>query len=102
MPSLAVPTRTRMVEGLAVVERRRSDGFVAKSLTIEIVTWTAGCFAHSPGAFLLMYQHARDSVAAGHLMWAVPVGRVGPKAVYLFCGKIEIAFYFNSELNFDN
>jgi len=30
------------------------------------------------------------------------VGRVGPKAVYLFRGKIEIAFHFNSELNFDN
>ena len=43
-----------MVEGLAIIKRRISEGFVVKSLTIEIVTWTAGCFAHSPGAFLLM------------------------------------------------
>ena len=70
-----------------VVKRRKCNGFVAKSLFVEIVTWTAGCFAHSPGAFLLMYQRCRTA-SRGPRLWATVrsralphVGRVGPKAV---------------------
>ena len=56
-PSIAVPTAPARVG----VRGERFEGFVAESLSVEIVTWTAGCFAHSLGVFLQECQHARAS-----------------------------------------
>ena len=67
-----------MVEGLAVVKRRRSEGSVAKSLTIEIVRVVFALLSDNARAFLQECQCARGLPA---------VGRVGPKSVYLFRGK---------------
>ena len=61
MPPLTVPARAGMVEGLAVVKRRRSEGSVAKSLTIEIVLVVFALFSDNARAFLLMCQRARAS-----------------------------------------
>ena len=45
-----MPERVGMVEGLAVVKRRRSEGSVAKSLTIEIVSRIDTLFDQLAGA----------------------------------------------------
>jgi len=52
VPSLAVPARAGMVEGLAVVKRRRSKGSIAKLLSIEIVCVVFVLFSDNTRAFL--------------------------------------------------
>ena len=73
-------------------------------MSIEIVCVVFALLSDNARAFLQECQRTRGLPIVGCLCeWAAPcVGRVGPKSVYLFRGKIEIAFYFNSELNFGN
>ena len=88
-----------MVEGLAIIKRRRSKGSIAKSLTIEIVLVVFALFSDNVRAFLIMCQRVRDLPSAGHPRCRPAsrgpacgppsararalrhVGRVGPKAV---------------------
>jgi len=84
VPSLAALECVGEAKDHAVVKRREYEGFIAKSLSIEIVTWIAGCFSHSLGAFLLMYQRTWDSPTVARLAlqaglpWAAPVGCHAP------------------------
>ena len=83
---------------------KRYEGSVAKSLSIEIVRVMFALLSDKTRVFLQEYQRARGLPTVGRLRaWAAPhVGRVGPKSVLFFSWKIEIAFHFNSELNFGN
>jgi len=98
-------TRARGVaEGLTVVKRRKVRGFFCISVVSRNSNMDCGLFcSESRGTF------ANMSV----LTWAPRHGphphmghaSRGPRWAgfgYLFRGKIEIAFYFNSELNFGN
>ena len=80
MPPFTTPVPVGMVEGLAVVKRRRSEGSVAKSLSIEIVRVVFALLSDNARAFLQECQRARGLPTVGHLRaWATPhVGRVGP------------------------
>ena len=80
MPPFAVPKHAGMVEGLAIVKRRRSEGSVAKSLSIEIVRVVFALLYDNARTFLQECQRAR----APRRGLPPRVGRVGPKSVYFF------------------
>jgi len=106
VPPFTTPVPVGMVEGLAVVKRRRSEGSVAKSLTIEIVLVVFALFSDNARAFLLMCQRAQasSSRAASHV-WAAPWAIVHSharvasrvpcwtKINLAFSWRIEIAFH---------
>ena len=112
--------RAGMVEGLAVVKRRRSEGSVAKSLSIEIVRIVFARFSSNARTFLQECERTQGFLAAGRLtcvgrcVWTAPRATVRSRARCIACQprwakiclafswRIEIAFHFNSELNFDN
>ena len=79
VPPFAALAHAGMVEGLAVVKRRRSEGSIVKSLSIEIVRVV----------FTLLFDNTRAFLQECRLRaWAAPrMGHVGPKSVYLFRGK---------------
>ena len=95
-----------MVEGLAIVKRRRSEGSIAKSLTIEIVLVVFALFSDNARAFLQECQCV-GFLAAGHLRtWATPrrwaIARSRARCAAWdewakigldFSWKIEIAFH---------
>ena len=88
-----MPTSTGRLGDLSGVKVKRYEGSVAKSLSIEIVRVV----------FALLSDNARAFLQECLRAWAVPrVGHVGPKSIYLFRGKIEIASHFNFELNIGN
>ena len=64
-----------MVEGLAVVKRRKCNGFVAKSLTIEIVRVVFALLSDNARAFLQECQRARELPAVGRLRAWTALGR---------------------------
>ena len=97
MPLLTTPKRAGMVKGLAIVKRRRSEGSVAKSLSIEIVRVVFALLFNNARAFL---QECRCAQAS-----SPRAASRGPRWAEMglsFSWKIEIAFHFNTELNFDN
>ena len=68
---------------------KRYEGSVAKSLSIKIVRVVFVLLSDNARAFLQECQRTCGLPTAGRLRaCAAPhVGRVGPKSVYLFCGK---------------
>ena len=67
VPPLAAPTRAGMVEDHIIVKEGDCEGVLAKLLSLGIVMWIAGCFVQSPGALLLICQHARGLLAVGRI-----------------------------------
>ena len=87
MPPFAALAHAGMVEGLAVVKRRRSEGSIVKSLSIEIVRVV----------FALLPDNHGLPPRMGH----APRGPRWAEISLSFLWKIEIAFHFYSELIFD-
>ena len=75
VPSFTVSAHVGMVEGLAIVKRRRSEGSIAKSLSIEIVRVVFVLFSDNARAFLQECQRAWASSS-----WAIFVR--GPRLSY--------------------
>ena len=95
MPPPVAPASAGRPEDLSGAKVKISEGFVAKSLSIEIVRVVFALLSDSAWAFLQECQHARGLPTAGCLRAWAEIG-------LSFSWKIEIAFYFNSELNFGN
>ena len=104
VPPLAAPTSVERLGDLSGAKVKRYEGSVAKSLSIEIAHVVFVLLSDNARAFLQECQSAQGLPTTGHLRaWASPrVGHIGPKSVLFFSWKIEIVFYFNSELNFGN
>ena len=89
MPPPTTLESARRLGDLFGVKVKRYEGFVAKSLSIEIVRVVFVLLSDNTRAFLQECQRARELPAMGRLRtWTAPrVGRIGLKWVYLFRGK---------------
>ena len=78
-----------MVEGLAVVKRRRSEGSIVKSLSIEIIRVVFALFSDNARAFLQECQRAWASSP-----WAASTcGPHWAEISLAFSWRIEITFH---------
>ena len=99
----AVPVSAGRLGDLSGVKVKRYEGFVAKSLSIEIVCVVFTLLSDNARAFLQECQrmrgpHRGPPPRVGHSPRGLRWGEIGLS----FSWKIEIAFHFNSKLNFDN
>ena len=81
-PPAALASAGRLVD-LSGAKVKRYEGFIAKSLSIEIICVVFTLLSDNARVFLQEYQRTR---APPHRP-PPRVGRVGPKLVYLFRGK---------------
>ena len=121
VPPSVAPTSVGHLRDLSGAKVKISEGFVAKSLSIEIVHVVFARFSGNARAFLQECACTQGFLAAGRLA-CVGRCRVGhtagrhalARARCVACGpcwaeislafsrRLEIAFHFNSELNFCN
>ena len=106
MPPLATPACAGMVEGLAVVKRRRSKGFIAKSLSIEIVCVVFVLFSDNRRAFCKSAStrrlphhgppHVRGPVPCGP-HHGPPCARARAVRVWVALGRNQFSFFVENK-----